>query len=97
MGGVDQMVDQNGAYLFKKRGVYYFSKRIPSDLKDSNNVKYDASELNGIQAIGAQLVEDASGNIADLLGGVISGDASKRNEALQALKKAGLGAIDDVA
>ena len=27
------MVDQNGAYLFKKRGVYYFSKRIPSDLK----------------------------------------------------------------
>ena len=70
---------------------------IPSDLKDSNNVKYDASELNGIQAIGAQLVEDASGNIADLLGGVISGDASKRNEALQALKKAGLGAIDDVA
>ena len=27
------MVDQNGAYLFKERGVYYFSKRIPSDLK----------------------------------------------------------------
>ena len=28
------MVDQNGAYLFKKRDVYYFSKRVPSDLKD---------------------------------------------------------------
>jgi hypothetical protein len=27
------MVDQNGAYLFRKRGIYYFSKRIPSDLK----------------------------------------------------------------
>ena len=27
------MVDQNSAYFFKKRGVYYFSKRIPSDLK----------------------------------------------------------------
>ncbi len=27
------MVDQNRAYFFKKRGVYYFSKRIPSDLK----------------------------------------------------------------
>ena len=27
------MADQNRAYLFKKRGVYYFSKRIPSDLK----------------------------------------------------------------
>ena len=27
------MVDQNRAYLFRKRGIYYFSKRIPSDLK----------------------------------------------------------------
>ena len=27
------MVDQNRAYFFKKRGIYYFSKRIPSDLK----------------------------------------------------------------
>ena len=27
------MVDQNREYFFKKRGVYYFSKRIPSDLK----------------------------------------------------------------
>ena len=30
---VDQMEDQNRAYFFKKRVVYYFSKRIPSDLK----------------------------------------------------------------
>tara|TARA_E500000178_G_scaffold273509_1_gene271940 strand:- start:275 stop:1414 length:1140 start_codon:yes stop_codon:yes gene_type:complete len=28
------MVDQNEAYTFKKRGVFYFSKRVPSDLKD---------------------------------------------------------------
>ena len=27
------MVDQNRAYLFKKRDIYYFSERIPSDLK----------------------------------------------------------------
>ena len=32
-GMVDQMEDQNRAYFFKKRVVYYFSKRIPSDLK----------------------------------------------------------------
>ncbi len=32
-GGVDQMVDQNEAYTFQKRGVFYFSKRVPSDLK----------------------------------------------------------------
>ena len=28
------MVDQNEAYTFQKRGVFYFSKRVPSDLKD---------------------------------------------------------------
>ena len=28
------MVDQNEAYIFQKRGSYYFSKRVPSDLKD---------------------------------------------------------------
>lgn len=27
------MLDQNGAYLFTKRGIYYFPKCIPSDLK----------------------------------------------------------------
>ena len=29
------MVDQNRAYLFRKRGIYYFSKRIPSDTEVS--------------------------------------------------------------
>ena len=33
------MVDQNRAYLFKKRGIYYFSKRIPSDLKHMYQVE----------------------------------------------------------
>ena len=28
------MVDQNEAYTFQKRGIFYFSKRVPSDLKD---------------------------------------------------------------
>ena len=27
------MVDQNEAYTFQKRGIYYFSRRVPSDLK----------------------------------------------------------------
>ena len=30
---VDQMVDHlNVSYLYKKRGVYYFSKHVPQDL-----------------------------------------------------------------
>ncbi len=33
------MVDQNKAYTFKKRGVFYFSKRVPSDLKDLHKVE----------------------------------------------------------
>ena len=33
------MVDQNEAYTFKKRGVVYFSKRVPSDLKDLYKVE----------------------------------------------------------
>ena len=28
------MVDQNEAYTFQKRGIYYFSKRVPSDLRE---------------------------------------------------------------
>ena len=27
------MVDQNEAYTFQKRGIFYFSKRVPSDLR----------------------------------------------------------------
>ena len=31
---VDQMVDHlNVSYLYKKRGVFYFSKRVPCDVK----------------------------------------------------------------
>ena len=31
---VDQMVDHlNCSYLYKKCGVYYFSKRVPNDVK----------------------------------------------------------------
>ena len=32
--GVDHMVDHfNVSYLYKKRGVFYFSKRVPCDVK----------------------------------------------------------------
>ncbi len=31
---VDKMVDKNGAsFLYRKRGVYYFSKQVPCDIK----------------------------------------------------------------
>ena len=31
---VDKMVDRNGAsFLYRKRGVYYFSKQVPCDIK----------------------------------------------------------------
>ena len=33
------MVDQHEAYTFQKRGVFYFSKRVPSDLKDLYKVE----------------------------------------------------------
>ena len=33
------MVDQNEAYTFQKRGIYYFSRRVPSDLKDLYKVE----------------------------------------------------------
>ena len=34
LGGVDHMVDHlNVSYLYKKRGVFYFSKRVPCDVK----------------------------------------------------------------
>ena len=30
----DKMVDKNGAsFLYRKRGVYYFSKQVPCDIK----------------------------------------------------------------
>jgi len=70
---------------------------IPSDLKDSNNVKYDSSELNGIQAVGAQLVEDSSKNVTNLIGSFLPGGGKQmRNEAIKALEKDGTGAIKDV-
>ena len=35
------MVDQNEAYTFQKRGIFYFSKRVPSDLREF----YEVSRL----------------------------------------------------
>ena len=70
---------------------------IPSDLKDSNNVKYDSSELNGIQAVGAQLAESGIENVSKFIGGAISGDKNARANAVQALKDAGISAVDQIA
>ena len=69
---------------------------IPSDLKDSNNVKYDSSELNGLEAVGVDLVEDASKAISDLVIGGLTGDKVQRNAAIQKLKTEGLSAYADV-
>ena len=35
------MVDHSCPYLFRKRGVYYFSRRVPKDLMDH----YDRSKI----------------------------------------------------
>jgi len=33
-GGVDKMVDKNsGRYLYRKRGVFYFSRYVPIDMR----------------------------------------------------------------
>jgi len=69
---------------------------IPSDLKDSNNVKYDSSELNGLQAVGAQFVEGAAKQVTDLGLGALTGDTTKQNTAIKNLLKEGKGAISDV-
>ena len=69
---------------------------IPSDLKDSNNVKYDSSELNGLEAVGATLVEGASKATTDLVVGALTGDKDKRNNAIERLKAEGMTAAADV-
>ena len=70
---------------------------IPSDLKDSNNVKYDSSELNGIQAVGAQLAESGIDNAQKFIGGALAGDEKGKKNAVQALIDAGISARDQVA
>ena len=40
------MVDQNEAYTFKKRGIFYFTKRVPSDLREFYKVSRLTYSLN---------------------------------------------------
>ena len=41
IGGVDQMVDHlRVKYTFKKRDVFYFTKRVPKDLVSLSTVTY---------------------------------------------------------
>ena len=38
--GVDKMVDKNcGRYLYLKRGVYYFSRHVPIDVRQHHDCK----------------------------------------------------------
>ena len=38
--GVEKMVDKNGAsFLYRKRGVYYFSKQVPCDIRTNYSRK----------------------------------------------------------
>ena len=56
------MVDQNRAYLFKKRGIYYFTRRIPSDLKDL----YKAERLT--YSLRTKCPKSANKQVKDTLG-----------------------------
>ncbi len=38
---VDQFVDQSPSYTFQKRGIFYFSRRVPTDLQ----AKYRAPRI----------------------------------------------------
>ena len=39
------MVDQNEAYTFQKRGIFYFSKRVPSDLREFYKVSLEQTHF----------------------------------------------------
>ena len=67
---------------------------IPSDLKDSNTVKYDTDTLNGLQAVGAQLAEGGIEGVQKLIGTFFSKDgASERQKILDQLKAEGSTAL----
>ena len=69
---------------------------IPSDLKDTNSVKYDTSTLNGLQAVGAAAVEGGSAALSDLVGSFIPG-GDKTDAQRQADRKAATEELGNVA
>ena len=67
---------------------------IPSNLQDTNNVKYDASSLNGLQAVGASAVTEVVGRFAPRMGEML--DSQKRGQFFSDFKDAALQKAQDV-
>ena len=96
---VDQMVDHFSTYIYQKRGFFYFSKRIPKQVRQSHgkqrivfalNTRSRASAIKYAQVICQRLDErwlpmrlDAMGFGNVLTNDVMASDAPKLSEALQ--------------
>ena len=67
---------------------------IPSNLQDTNNVKYDASSLNGLQAVGASAVTELVGEFGPKMGDLF--DGAKRGQLMTDFMAAGMNKMKDV-
>ena len=67
---------------------------IPSNLQDTNNVKYDASSLNGLQAVGASAVTELVGDFGPRMGELF--DGAKRGQLMTDFMAAGMNKMKDV-
>ena len=67
---------------------------IPSNLQDTNNVKYDASSLNGLQAVGASAVTELVGDFSPRMGELF--DGAKRGQLMTDFMAAGMNKMKDV-
>ena len=67
---------------------------IPSNLQDTNNVKYDASSLNGLQAVGASAVTELVGEFGPKMGDLF--DSTKRGQLMTDFMAAGMNKMKDV-
>ena len=67
---------------------------IPSNLQDTNNVKYDASSLNGLQAVGASAVTELVGDFGPRMGELF--DGAKRGQLMTDFMAAGMIKMKDV-
>ena len=67
---------------------------IPSNLQDTNNVKYDASSLNGLQAVGASAVTELVGEFGPKMGDLF--DSAKRGQLMTDFMAAGMNKMKDV-
>ena len=67
---------------------------IPTNLQDTNNVKYDASSLNGLQAVGASAVTELVGDFGPRMGELF--DGAKRGQLMTDFMAAGMNKMKDV-